>query len=104
MKAHEETALYGEILTVEELASYLKINPQTVYRRFRSGDLPGVRIGRAIRFPRSLVEAWLRLQATGWDEERLRGLFGRLRKHVRGTAIREADVVALVKRRRRGGG
>ncbi|MCK6479639.1 MAG: helix-turn-helix domain-containing protein [Planctomycetes bacterium] len=103
MKARETTAVYGEILTVEELASYLKINAQTVYRRFRAGDLPGVRIGRSIRFPRSLVDAWLRLRATGWDEERRQGLFGRLREHAAKKGLRESDVVAVVKRRRRSG-
>lgn len=93
----------GAILTVEELASYLKVNPQTIYRRFRAGDLPGVRIGRSIRFPKELVDAWLRLRATGWDAERRRDLYRGMEGFAVREGIREADVPRAVKRRRRRG-
>ncbi len=89
------------ILTVEELASYLKVNPQTVYRRFRAGDLPGVRIGRSIRFPRNLVDAWLRLRAMGWDEDRRGDLYRGMEGFAVREGIREADVVRAVKKRRK---
>ena len=49
-----------EVMTVPEVAEYLRINPQTVYRKAKSGQLPAVRIGRAIRFRRSELESWLK--------------------------------------------
>ena len=52
--------MLGEILTVSEVAEYLRINPQTVYRKAKAGEIPAVRIGRAIRFRRTELEAWLK--------------------------------------------
>ncbi len=49
-----------EVMTVPEVAEYLRVNPQTVYRKAKSGELPAVRIGRAIRFRRSELENWLK--------------------------------------------
>lgn len=37
------------ILTPEEAAEYLRVNPQTVYRRLREGFLPGAKVGRQWR-------------------------------------------------------
>ena len=51
--------MLNEILTVSEVAEYLRINPQTVYRKAKAGELPVVRIGRAIRFRRIELEQWL---------------------------------------------
>ena len=49
-----------DLMTVEEVAQYLRLNPQTVYRKAKAGELPAVRIGRAIRFRRSELESWLK--------------------------------------------
>lgn len=57
--------MLGEILTVAEVAKYLRINPQTVYRKAKAGELPAVRIGRAIRFRKSELDAWLKTVSTG---------------------------------------
>jgi excisionase family DNA binding protein len=64
-----------EILTVDELAAMLKINRSQVYElakeRTRSGELrehplPSLRLGRAVRFRKSDVEAWIeKLAARG---------------------------------------
>jgi excisionase family DNA binding protein len=49
-----------DIMTVDELAKYLKLDSQTIYRKFRKGELPGVKIGNAIRFKREIIDSWLR--------------------------------------------
>jgi excisionase family DNA binding protein len=49
-----------EVMTVSEVAEYLRLNPQTVYRKAKTGELPAVRIGRAIRFRRAELDAWLK--------------------------------------------
>ncbi len=41
------------VLTPEEAAAYLRVNPQTVYRLLRAGKCPGVKIGRQWRIRRA---------------------------------------------------
>jgi excisionase family DNA binding protein len=103
MKPPEAPPADDGILTVEELAAYLKVNSQTIYRRFRAGELPGVRIGRSIRFPKSVVDAWLRLRATGWTAERRGDLYEGMEGFAVREGIREADVLRAVKKRRKRG-
>jgi excisionase family DNA binding protein len=50
------------ILTTEEVLGYLKVNPRTIYRLIRSGELPAIRIGRQWRFRRSDLDDWLERQ------------------------------------------
>ena len=47
------------LLTIQALATYLGIHPQTIYSMARKGDIPSVRIGRAWRFDREAVLAAL---------------------------------------------
>ena len=48
-----------EILTVKELAKYLKMDEHTVYRLARKGVLPGVKIGGEWRFKKDLIDKWI---------------------------------------------
>ncbi len=49
-----------EVMTVSEVAVYLRVNPQTVYRKAKTGELPALRIGRAIRFRRTELDEWMK--------------------------------------------
>jgi len=51
-------------LTTEEVLSCLKVNPRTIYRLIKSGELPAVRIGRQWRFRRSDLDSWIDRQRT----------------------------------------
>ena len=42
-----------DVLTVEEVAEYLRIHPYTVRRLARTGKLPGFKVGGQWRFNRS---------------------------------------------------
>ena len=46
-----------DILTVEQTARYLQVNPETVRRAARSGRIPAVRIGRHWRIRRADLDA-----------------------------------------------
>jgi len=46
-------------LTTEEVLGYLKVNPRTIYRLIRNGELPAIRIGRQWRFRRSDLSNWI---------------------------------------------
>ena len=48
-----------EILTVPEVAAYLRLSEATVYRLARSGEAPARRIGRSWRFSRAAIQQWL---------------------------------------------
>ena len=46
------------MLTVGELADYLRVHASTVYRLLRSNQLPGFRIGSDWRFNFEIIEQW----------------------------------------------
>ena len=47
----------NDVLSVREVAQYLKLNEQTVYRLAREGKLPASKIGKQWRFSRREIEA-----------------------------------------------
>jgi excisionase family DNA binding protein len=57
-------ATLAAFLTTEEVLSCLKVNPRTIYRLIKTGELPAVRIGRQWRFRRSDLDAWIDRQRT----------------------------------------
>lgn len=54
-----------EILTVEEVAEFLKTKPATVRKWLRDGELPGRKIGGEWRVIRDELEAFLRALPPG---------------------------------------
>ena len=58
-----------EVLTLEEVAAFLKLSPEAVRSRAEEGELPGRRFGKEWRFARMAVLAWL---AGGDMQERKR--------------------------------
>jgi excisionase family DNA binding protein len=92
----------ADVMTVDELAEYLKLDPQTVYRKFRRGELPGVKIGKAIRFKRDVIDAWLRVMSLRWDPERAEELRRWAESFARDRGISEKDVLDAVRARRYG--
>ncbi|MGE4232229.1 MAG: helix-turn-helix domain-containing protein [Bacteriovoracia bacterium] len=51
------------LLTVEELAKYLKVKPDTIYKKVRKGELPAIKLGKLVRFPKELIDEWVVDQA-----------------------------------------
>lgn len=48
-----------EILTIDEVATYLKAGKRTVYRLAASGILPAFKLGGTWRFRRSDLDQWI---------------------------------------------
>ena len=48
-----------EIMTIEEVAAYLRVSERTVYDWAQKGDLPGGKLGTTWRFKRQDVEDWV---------------------------------------------
>ncbi len=47
------------ILTVQDLATYLKVHPSTIYRLLKHGELPAFRVGCDWRFNSESIDKWL---------------------------------------------
>lgn len=49
----------GDVLTVPEVARLLRIGRNAVYEGCARGEIPHVRVGRLLRFPRAAIMRWL---------------------------------------------
>lgn len=49
----------SEILTLDEVATYLKAGKKTVYRLAQQGEIPGFKLGGTWRFRRSELDLWI---------------------------------------------
>jgi excisionase family DNA binding protein len=54
--------MYSEILTIQEVANYLKLNEKTAYRLASEKKLPGFKVGGSWRFKRVDIEKWIEMQ------------------------------------------
>ncbi len=52
----------GEILTLDEVAAYLKAGKKTVYRLAQQGQIPGFKLGGTWRFRRTELDRWITAQ------------------------------------------
>jgi excisionase family DNA binding protein len=53
----------AEILTIRDVAAYLKLPVSTVYRLAERRDLPGHKVGRQWRFHKPVLDEWFREHA-----------------------------------------
>ena len=51
-----------EILTIQEVSTFLKSHPDTIYKLARKGEIPSLRVGKNWRFRKKSLEAWLEQQ------------------------------------------
>ncbi len=51
-----------DIMTIREVAEYLKVTEKTTYRLAAEGSVPGFKVGGSWRFRRSEIERWIRKQ------------------------------------------
>lgn len=54
-----------QILTLKEVAAYLKLAEKTAYRLASEGKLPGFKVGGSWRFKREDLEKWIEEQKEG---------------------------------------
>ena len=53
----------SDILTILEVATYLKIAERTVYRLAAANKLPSFKVGGVWRFSRAEIESWIKRQS-----------------------------------------
>ena len=49
----------NDILTLEEVASYLRLTPQTIYKWAQEKRIPAAKLGKEWRFRKSIIDRWL---------------------------------------------
>lgn len=54
----------NDIMTIEEVADYLRVSERTVYEWVQKGEIPGGKIGTSWRFKRSDIENWVNRKLT----------------------------------------
>ena len=52
-----------QIMTIKEVADYLKVNERTVYRMASAGKIPAFKVGGAWRIKATELEAWIGAQS-----------------------------------------
>lgn len=56
---HPTEAKLPSVLTVQEAALLLRLSRNHVYDLIRSGQVPALHLGRAVRIPRDRLLAWM---------------------------------------------
>ncbi len=59
-EALKEAEKNRTIVNVREVAEYLRISEAKVYRLANQGEIPVMRIGKAWRFRKDLLDQWIR--------------------------------------------
>ena len=54
-----QTQMQTDIMTIREVADYLKLTEKTTYRLVAEGKIPGFKVGGSWRFRRSEIEQWI---------------------------------------------
>ena len=50
--------LKTDIMTLEEVATYLKLKPQTIYTWAQEKRIPAAKLGKEWRFRKSIIDEW----------------------------------------------
>ena len=50
---------YPEVMTIAQVARYLQLHKQVVYRHVQNNHIPVSRIGATLRFKKSVIDSWL---------------------------------------------
>ena len=64
----------GEILTIKQVADFLKVTDRTIYRLAAAKKIPAFKVGGTWRFSRADIDLWIKQQsmealAPGHDDE-----------------------------------
>ncbi len=46
-------------MTLEEVAAYLKLKPQTIYTWAQEKKIPAAKLGKEWRFKKSIIDEWI---------------------------------------------
>lgn len=58
-----------DVMTIEELASYLKLAVATLYKKVQAHEIPFTKVGNLLRFTKVSIDRWLARNTTTPDED-----------------------------------
>jgi len=61
-----------DIMTLEEVAKYLKLKPQTIYTWAQNKKIPAAKLGKEWRFRKSIIDKWFNKHISGEFAEYLK--------------------------------
>ncbi|SFB02450.1 transcriptional regulator, AlpA family [Collimonas sp. OK607] len=53
----------GQILTIKQVADYLKVTERTIYRLAAAKRIPAFKVGGTWRFSRADIDSWIKQQS-----------------------------------------
>jgi len=59
----------GEILTIKQVAEYLKVTERTIYRLAAAKKIPAFKVGGTWRFSRVDIDSWIKQQSSVDQED-----------------------------------
>jgi excisionase family DNA binding protein len=60
----------NDIMTMKEVADYLKLNEKTAYILTSDGKLPAFKVGGSWRFRKADIDSWIKKKTEGNTEEK----------------------------------
>lgn len=89
-----------EVMTTEQLAKYLQLDEQTIYRKARAGQIPAVHIGKTLRFKKDIIDGWLRISSLRWTAKKRQNLRNWAEEFAKEKGLKEKDLGRIISRRR----
>jgi len=56
-----------KVMTVNEVATLMRVSPATIYKMVRSGKLPAFRVGSDYRFDADAIDRWCKAGGVNSD-------------------------------------
>ena len=54
-----------ELMTLEEVAAYLRVTKKTIYRLLKQGKIPATKVSHQWRFEKARIDKWLHQNSVG---------------------------------------
>jgi len=87
-----------DIMTIEQVAKYLKLKPQTIYKWAQEGSIPAAKIGKEWRFRKRIIDEWIdssiNLSDAGFDL-----MLNRSWLQIKNTAIKGNEIDEMIRNR-----
>ncbi len=66
----DSTADASKIMTIKEVADYLKVTERTIYRLAAAKQIPAFKVGGSWRFSLADIDQWIKSQSSMPSDER----------------------------------
>ncbi len=99
-----------QLMTLQEIADYLRVTKKTIYRLLRQGKIPAIKVGHQWRFDKASIDEWLQQSSVAAtanilvidNKETIRALFKEVLEelgHTVAVAETGSEGLKLVKQR-----